>query len=139
MQPDKLLSAETVELEKLAIGLKQSISQEFISGVSVRAWQDIARDSIDIQIRAYVLSHDLDHYEWVEYPTWVEHFKHWLYVKHSWISMWLSKKWPVKCKVKTLDIKAIFPELTKKIRLPDERWTVKVYKSEDRRPFTLDE
>lgn len=74
-------------------------------------------------IRSYILSEQLNNIRReVEYPSdW------WQAFKGRWFTKKMLKRWPVKMKkhVIDIDIKALYPELTAKISIPDTQRIMK--------------
>ena len=94
---------DTVNLNKLKIGLRQSISQ-YLLDAGVEAYYDALSDHIIVELRGYIFSEDVGEHI-VRYPKdWWQSFK------ERWFSGWMLKKWPVEYKEQTFSFKVTYPE-----------------------------
>ena len=104
---------ETVELEKLKIGLQQRLSRYMVDAcVSVNI--DTIMNGIEIEARGYVWAEKKSaQKQTITYPAnWKEAFK------ERWFKEWMLEKWPVKYNNVCIDVKAIYPEF--RASMPNE-------------------
>jgi hypothetical protein len=120
MTPDGLIDkdVESFSLDKIQIGMEQAVTAELLQAHGTAIYDDIFR-TIRLQIRGYVLGERMeDQSRSVTYPaTWWDAFK------ERWFPKRALKRWPAKRTTFTVDVKVIYPELHRKISLPDERHT----------------
>ena len=143
MQPpwtnDEPVSFQTATLERLCFSLHQAISRDLIVDLAnpvqlERVERYLSRDTV-FQIRAFIAAQHLERAV-VKYPTnWREAAKvalyHWCSYAGGGHWPWFGedygpKRWPVREKVVTIDIKALYPN----IAMPNERHTVVVMREE---------
>ena len=108
-----------VELNKLKFGLQQYLSSELID-LKADVRYDHFTQMIVAEITGYILSEDLKRYEFKWPRDW------WQAFKERWFHGWLLERYPVEYMVKVVDIKAIYPDLHKKISMPpnDHRFRI---------------
>lgn len=123
--------ANTTLAIKEVILEKQDLHCTHLVDISVKPY-DVAMMLI-YDMRSYILSEQLDRvYHKVEYPSdW------WQAFKERWFSKRMLKRWPVKKKVYVVDIdfKALYPELTAKVSIPDSQSILKYVVRTDNFPM----
>ena len=111
-----------MELERMRIGMEAALSPELLDA-NINLRYDWVTDYIITQVRGYIWSEQLEHHE-VRYPSdW------WQAFKERWFKLWMLEKWPVKYKIHSIDLKAVFPSL--KIETPNYKYYVRAFEDVD--------
>lgn len=111
-------SVRVATVEKVKVGIMQAMPEGIIGDpfVDVKVISDFIKDTMMVQLQGFVLGHNhVDKYEILTYPTW------WDMYKATAMPKWLRKICkPAKVIKKVIDVKILYPELHKKIALPNE-------------------
>lgn len=95
---------KTIELEKLFIGGVVEFSRDMLL-CDPKVEVETVRDHLQAKIRGYVLaeSESVRRVEWSMPADW------WQAFKDRWFKGWLLRKYPVKYKVMSFDVKCVYP------------------------------
>lgn len=141
MQPSDRVTYQRIDLERVRFAAQMAISKELIEDVATpiqTQWlEDRITDTLVYQIRTGIAAQHLDRAV-IKHPlNWWEAVKAALY---QWCSYdhwpWFGedigpKCWPVKEKVVTIDVKALYPL----VAMPNEKHVVTVMRQEEVRPY----
>jgi hypothetical protein len=107
---------ERIVLEKFKLRARQISTYEFIKSAGVEVWADFVACSLISQMDAFVSGQQVKYIE-IDYPlTWWQALKKELYEKR-WFPERIKRRWPVKSRTRTIDIKLLYPDLV----IPDQR------------------
>ena len=128
---------EFVTLERLRLGVDHAMSREleWASPIEVERAEDYLRDAVVYRFRTEVAAQNLEHATVTHPASWWDAVKQAFY---RWCSYdggghwpWFGedfgpKKWPVKERMITIDVKALYPSIV----MPDHQHHIKVFRRE---------
>ena len=119
--PSEEFVYQTIELELQKVSIVKYLPEEFaIHNLKLSTRRDEWLRALVVKLEGYVLSENLERYEF-EYPRdWWEAFK------ERWFPAWLLKRYPVLYTKEVVDLQVLYPKL--KVSLPEQQRTYRMEK-----------
>jgi hypothetical protein len=114
---------QTVELEKLKLGLHQAVSENaLLMDPRIEVVRDQIIGHIVAKVQGYIWSEQLETWD-VKYPSdW------WQAFKERWAPKWAKKRWPVEYQYHRYELKALYPEF--KVSVPEQKYRLHLFASD---------
>lgn len=122
----KALPIEEVVLQRLNFAIRSYVDKSMLDRTDIETYIDDVSGHLVARLEAFVYGENLKNWEFEEWVTVWDHLRYVLFRKIP----WLYRRFPANKKVITLTATALYPELSKKFSLPDDKPYINIHKME---------